>query len=132
MQAVHFLGPPEGDLALAQAAIYLSVSPKSDAAYQAMNAVREDVERTMAEPAPMNLRNAPTRLMKELGYSQGYQHAHQFEDAVVDMECLPPSLAGRRYYNPTDRGAEKRIAERLEEIRKRRAKPAEAEPEGKP
>jgi putative ATPase len=122
MQAVHFLGPPEGDLALAQAAIYLSVSPKSDAAYKAMNAVREDVERTIAEPAPMNLRNAPTRLMKELGYSQGYQHAHQFEDAIVDMECLPASLAGRRYYNPTDRGAEKRIAERLEEIRKRRRK----------
>jgi putative ATPase len=123
MQAVHFLGPPEGDLALAQAAIYLSVSPKSDAAYQAMNAVREDVERTMAEPAPMNLRNAPTRLMKDLGYHQGYQHAHQFEDAIVDMECLPPSLAGRRYYNPTDRGAEKRIAERLEEIRRCRRKP---------
>ena len=122
MQAVHFLGPPEGDLALAQAAIYLSVSPKSDAVYQAMNAVRADVERTIAEPAPMNIRNAPTRLMKELGYGEGYQHAHQFEDAIVDMDCLPPSLAGRRYYNPTTRGAEKRIAERLEEIRKRRGK----------
>jgi putative ATPase len=125
MQAAHFLGSPEGDLALAQAAVYLSVSPKSDSVYGAMNAVREDVERTVAEPAPMNLRNAPTRLMKDLGYSQGYQHAHRFEDAVVDMECLPPSLAGRRYYNPTDRGAEKRIAERLEEIRKRRQKPRE-------
>ena len=93
-----------------------------------MNAVKEDVERTMAEPAPMNLRNAPTRLMKDLGYSQGYQHAHGFEDAIVDMECLPPSLAGRRYYNPTGRGAEKRIAERLEEIRKRRGKQPDPEP----
>jgi putative ATPase len=120
MQAVHFLGIPEGDLALAQAAIYLSVSPKSDSAYQAMNAIREDVERTIAEPVPMNLRNASTRSMKEWGYGQGYQHAHQFEDAIVDMECLPPSLAGRRYYHPTDRGVEKRIAERLEQIRRRR------------
>ena len=120
MQAVHFLGIPEGDLALAQAAIYLSVAPKSDAAYRAMGAVHEDVERTIAEPAPMNLRNAVTRDMKAWGYGEGYQHAHQFENAMVDMECLPPSLAGRQYYFPTDRGVEKRIAERLEEIRKRR------------
>ena len=120
MQAVHFLGIPEGDLALAQAAIYLCVAPKSDAAYRAMGAVKADVEGTIAEPVPMNLRNAVTRAMKEWGYGEGYQHAHQFEDAMVDMECLPPSLAGRQYYFPTDRGVEKRIAERLEEIRKRR------------
>jgi putative ATPase len=122
MQAVHFLGIPEGDLALAQAAIYLSVAPKSDAAYRAMGAVHEDVEHTIAEPVPMNLRNAVTRSMKEWGYGEGYQHAHQFEDAMVDMECLPPSLAGRRYYFPTDRGLEKRIGERLEEIRKRKSR----------
>ena len=122
MQAVHFLGIPEGDLALAQAAIYLCTAPKSDAAYQAMNAVAQDVERTVAEPVPMNLRNAPTHDMKAWGYGSGYQHAHQFEDAIVDMECLPPSLAGRRYYLPTERGLEKRIAERLEEIRKGKTK----------
>ena len=122
MQAVHFLGIPEGDLALAQAAIYLSVAPKSDAAYRAMGAVKEDVEKTIAEPVPMNLRNAPTRAMKEWGYSEGYQHAHKFEDAITDMECLPPSLAGRQYYFPTDRGMEKRIAERLEEIRQAKQK----------
>jgi putative ATPase len=122
MRAVHFLGIPEGDLALGQAVIYLSMAPKSDAAYKAMLAIQEDVERTVAEPVPMNLRNAPTRLMKEWGYSQGYQHAHQFTDAIVDMECLPPSLAGRRYYFPTDRGVEKRIADRLEEIRRLRGK----------
>jgi putative ATPase len=120
MQAVHFLGIPEGDLALAQAAIYLCVAPKSDSAYRAMNAVHADVEQTIAEPVPMNLRNPVTRHMKEWGYGQGYQHAHQFEDAIVDMECLPPSLAGRRYYFPTDRGLEKRIGERLEEIRRLR------------
>jgi len=122
MQAVHFLGIPEGDLALAQAAIYLSVAPKSDAAYRALGAVREDVESTSAQPVPMNLRNAVTRDMKAWGYGEGYQHAHKFEDAMVDMECLPPSLAGRQYYFPTDRGVEKRIGERLEEIRRRRKK----------
>jgi len=118
MQAVHFLGIPEGDLALAQAAIYLCVAPKSDAAYKAMGAVRDDVQKTIAEPVPMNLRNAPTRAMKEWGYGEGYQHAHNFQDAVPGMECLPESLAGRQYYFPTDRGLEKRIAERLEEIRR--------------
>jgi putative ATPase len=121
MQAVHFLGIPEGDLALAQAAIYLCAAPKSDASYRALAAVMQDVEKTVAEHVPMNLRNAPTGLMKAWGYSQGYQHAHQFEDAVVDMDCLPPSLAGRQYYHPTDRGVEARIAQRLEEIRRLRA-----------
>jgi putative ATPase len=122
MQAVHFLGIPEGDLALAQAAIYLCVAPKSDAAYRAMGTVHEDVEKTIAEPVPMQLRNAPTRDMKAWGYGEGYQHAHNVENAIPDMECLPPSLAGRQYYFPTDRGVEKRIAERLEEIRKLKAK----------
>ena len=93
-QAVHFLGIPEGDLALAQAAIYLCVAPKSDASYRALGAVREDVEKTIAEPVPMNLRNAPTRHMKEWGYGEGYQHAHNVENAIPDMECMPPSLAG--------------------------------------
>ena len=122
MQAVHFLGIPEGDLALGQAAIYLCAAPKSDAAYRAMDRAHEDVEKTIAEPVPMNLRNAPTRDMKAWGYGAGYQHAHQFEDAIPDMECLPPSLAGRQYYFPTGRGLEKRIAERLEEIRKLKQK----------
>ena len=127
MQAVHFMGIPEGDLALAQAAIYLCAAPKSDASYRALGAVQEDVQQTIAEPVPMNLRNAVTRSMKEWGYGQGYQHAHQFDDAINDMECLPPSLAGRRYYFPTDRGVEKRIAERMEEIRRRRGKGPEPE-----
>ncbi len=129
MQAVHFLGIPEGDLALAQVAIYLCVAPKSDASYRAMDAVHADVERTIAEPVPMNLRNAPTRAMKAWGYGSGYQHAHQFENAIPGMECLPPSLAGRRYYFPTDRGIEKRVAERLEEIRKAKETRRNEEPE---
>jgi len=131
MQAVHFLGIPEGDQALAQAAIYLAVAPKSDAAYQALEQVRADVRTSVAEPVPLHLRNPVTRHMKAWGYGAGYQHAHQFEDALPDMECLPPSLAGRRYYLPTQRGIEKRIAERLEEIRQARARagpPPTAEP----
>jgi putative ATPase len=122
MQAVHFLGIPEGDLALGQAAIYLAVAPKSDAAYRAMNALSEDVQNSLTEPVPMHLRNAPTSAMKQWGYAVGYQHAHQFEDAISDMECLPPSLAGKRYYFPTDRGLEKRIGERMEEIRQAKVK----------
>jgi len=118
-EAVHFLGIPEGDLALAQVAIYLAIAPKSDASYRALGAVMEHVRNSVAEPVPMNLRNAVTRPMKAWGYGEGYQHAHKFEDAMVDMECLPPSLAGREWYHPTDRGVEKRITERLAEIRRR-------------
>jgi putative ATPase len=118
-ETVHFLGIPEGDLALAQLTIYLSIAPKSDASYKALGAVMDDVRNSVAEPVPMNLRNAPTRHMKAWGYGEGYQHAHKFEDAMVEMECLPPSLAGREWYHPTERGVEKRISERLAEIRKR-------------
>jgi putative ATPase len=127
MQAVHFLGIPEGDLALAQVAIYLSVAPKSDASYRALNETQADVQKTIAEPVPLHLRNAVTPAMKQWGYGEGYRHAHQFEDAVSGMECLPPSLAGRRYYHPTDRGAEKRIAERMEEVRRLREAAREKE-----
>jgi putative ATPase len=119
-QAVHFLGIPEGDLALAQAAIYLSVAPKSDASYQALNRVMQAVGERVAEPVPFHLRNAPTRAMKQWGYGEGYQHAHKLEDALPDMECLPESLAGTTFYEPTNRGLEQRISERLEEIRTRK------------
>jgi putative ATPase len=119
-QAVHFLGIPEGDLALGQATIYLAAAPKSDASYQALNRVMEAVENHRAEPVPLHLRNAPTGLMKSWGYGSGYQHAHKFEDALTDMECLPESLAGTRFYEPTNRGLEQKIAERLEAIRNRK------------
>ncbi len=125
MQAVHFLGIPEGDLALAQAAIYLAAAPKSDASYRALNRVMETVESHRAEPVPLHLRNAPTCAMKQWGYGAGYQHAHKFEDSLPDMQCLPESLIGTRFYEPTRRGAEERIAERLEEIRRRRQHPEE-------
>ena len=128
-QAVHFLGIPEGDQALAQVAIYLAVAPKSDAAYQALNDARAAARNGPSEPVPMHLRNAPTRAMKEWGYGRGYQHAHQFAGAVTDMQCLPPSLHGRRFYQPTDRGIESRIRDRLEQIRKaREAGPGPGEP----
>ncbi len=119
-QAVHFLGMPEGDLAIAQAVIYLAIAPKSDAGYKALGAVSEEVRTGRSEPVPMHLRNASTKAMKAWGYGSGYQHAHEFDDALNDMECLPESLAGRQWYFPTARGVEQRIKERLEEFRQRR------------
>jgi putative ATPase len=112
-QAVHFLGRPEGDLALAQAVVYLSQAPKSNAVYRAYGAVLKDVEETRNDPVPLHLRNAATGLMKGLGYGQGYQYAHDFANAQVDQEHLPPNLAGRRYYQPTDQGFEAKVAARL-------------------
>jgi putative ATPase len=114
--AMHFLGSPEGELALAQAVVYLALAPKSNAIYAAYGAVLSDVESTAAEPVPLHLRNAPTKLMKELNYGRGYQYAHDVEGRVADMECLPASLAGRRYYQPTGEGREKGLAQRMEEI----------------
>ena len=118
MQAVHFIGLPEGKLALAQLAIYLAQTPKSNAVYTAYSRVREDVEKTLNEPVPLHLRNAPTRLMKELGYGRGYRYAHQEEDAVADMECLPQSLSQRRYYQPGEQGFEKLVKARLDALRR--------------
>ena len=114
--AMHFLGHPEGELALAQAVVYLALAPKSNAVYTAYGAVREDIEATAAEPVPLHLRNAPTKLMKELDYGRDYQYAHDVEGRVADMECLPTSLAGRRYYQPTTEGREKLLAQRMDEI----------------
>jgi putative ATPase len=116
-QTAHFLGVPEGDQALAQTVIYLAIAPKSDAAYQALNAARAAVQQRPAEPVPAHLRNAPTRLMKEIGYGKGYEHAHQNADGLTAMECLPESLRGSVFYEPTERGTEERIAARLRAIR---------------
>jgi putative ATPase len=123
--AVDFIGMPEGNLALAQAVVYLSVAPKSNALYTAYGNVQADVESTAAEAVPLHLRNAPTRLMKGLGYSRGYQYAHDIESKVADMQCLPDNLRDRVYYHPTSEGIEKRIRERLDQIRRQRAKSAE-------
>ena len=123
--AVDFIGMPEGNLALAQAVVYLAVAPKSNALYIAYSTVQQDVERTAAEPVPLHLRNAPTQLMKGLGYSRGYQYAHDHESKVADMQCLPDNLREREYYAPTNEGVERRIRERMEEIKRLRATPSE-------
>jgi putative ATPase len=116
--AFDFLGIPEGNLALAQAAVYLSLAPKSNALYTAYGEVLEDVHKTEADPVPLHLRNAVTGLMKNIGYAQGYKYAHNFEDKVTDMTCLPDNLSSRQYYKPTDQGFEARIRTRMDEIRK--------------
>ncbi len=120
--AVDFIGMPEGNLALAQAVVYLSVAPKSNALYTAYGEVLRDVEQTAADPVPLHLRNAPTALMKGLGYGRGYEYAHDVEGKVADMECLPDNLRGRVYYQPTTEGIEKRVRERLEEIKRVRSR----------
>jgi len=126
--AVDFIGMPEGNLALAQAVVYLAIAPKSNALYTAYSTVQQDVERTAAEPVPLHLRNAPTGLMKGLGYGSGYKYAHDLDEKVADMQCLPDNLHDRIYYEPTSEGIEKRIRERLEEIKRRRAEASKHAP----
>ncbi len=116
-EAVRLVGLPECKLALAQAAVYLSIAPKSNALYTAYSEIESDVEKTVSEPPPLHIRNAPTRLMKDLGYGKGYQYAHDLEGKVADMECLPDALKGRQYYHPTDEGMERRIKEILDGIK---------------
>jgi putative ATPase len=113
-EAAHFIGMPEGNTALAQAAIYLATAPKSNAVYTAYSAAAADAHTQAADPVPLHLRNAPTKLMKQLDYGKGYQYAHDDPEAVASMDCLPESLAGRRYYRPTERGFEKEIKRRLD------------------
>src|SRR5579871_3129935 len=122
-EAFEFLGTPEGELAIAQAVVYLCAAPKSNAVYLAYGAVQEDVERTAQDPVPLHLRNAVTGLMKSFGYGEGYRYAHEYDAKVADMQCLPDNLKDRIYYRPTDEGVEKRIKQRLEEIRKAKANP---------
>jgi putative ATPase len=122
-EAFDFIGPPEGYLALAQAAVYLSLAPKSNALYTGYGEVHKDLQGTIAEPVPLHLRSAVTGLMGNLGYGKGYQYAHDAEEKVTDMTCLPESLAGRSYYKPTDQGFEARIRQRMEEIRRIKSKP---------
>jgi putative ATPase len=114
--AMDFLGSPEGELALAQAAAYLALAPKSNAVYTAWGAVSEDIENTRAEPVPLHLRNAPTKLLRDLNYGKDYQYAHDIEGKVAGMDCLPESLRDRRYYQPTSEGREKLLKQRMEEI----------------
>ena len=121
-EAVHFIGMPEGNTALAQAAIYLATAPKSNAVYLAYSEAAEDAIRELAEPVPLHIRNAPTRLMKELNYGKGYKYAHDEAEGIADMDCLPPSLSGKTYYEPTDRGFEDTIRQRIDAWKQARKK----------
>jgi len=116
-RAVEFVGLPEAQLNLAQAATYLACAPKSNASYLALLAAQKDVRQKSAYPVPLHLRNAPTQLMRELGYGKGYQYAHDFDEHIADMECLPDGLHGQRYYKPTDIGYEAVIREYLEKVK---------------
>ena len=123
--AMHFLGSPEGDLALAQAVVYLALAPKSNAVYTAYAEALADIQSQPAEPVPLHLRNAPTRLLQELDYGKGYQYAHDVQGKVAAMECLPTSLVGRRYYLPTNEGRERLLTQRMSEIRALRERGAD-------
>ena len=116
-QACHLIGMPECSVHLTQAVVYLSLAPKSNALYMAYNAAREDALKQLDEPVPMNIRNAVTGLMKDLGYGKGYQYAHDTADKIAAMQCLPDSLLGREYYHPTDQGLEYKFRDRLEQIK---------------
>lgn len=117
MQAVHFVGMPEGSLALAEAAVYLALAPKSNALYTGYGKVREDVAHTQAEPVPLHLRNPVTSLMRQVGYGKGYEYAHDHEERTTAMTCLPASLRNRRYFLPTTLGYEEKLKARLDELR---------------
>jgi len=127
--AVHFIGMPEGNTALAQAAIYMAVAAKSNAVYRAYLAAADAASKEIAEPVPLHLRNAPTRLMKDLEYGKGYRYAHdEAEGVAADMVCLPPAHEGRQFYEPTDRGLESEIRKKIEELRRKRGQtPTEPE-----
>ena len=117
-QACHFLGMPECDVHLTHAVVYLSMAPKSNALYTACEAVKKDVRTLRAEPVPLQIRNGVTGLMREQGYGKGYEYAHDTEEKLTHMQCMPDSLKDRTYYHPTQEGEEKKTAERLEEIKK--------------
>jgi len=123
--AFDFLGAPEGHLALAQAVVYLCLAPKSNSVYTAYGRVLEDVRKTEADPVPLHLRNAVTGLMKNVGYGEGYKYAHDFDEKLTDMTCLPDNLSGRTYFQPTDQGFELRLRQRLDEIRKLKSRATE-------
>jgi len=119
-EAFEFIGLPEGKLALAQCVVYLAAAPKSNSVYTAYGEVAEDVAHTRNDPVPMHIRNAPTGLMKGLGYGKGYQYSHDVEGKVADMDCLPDSLKGRTYFHPQDAGGEAELKRRLKEIKQKR------------
>lgn len=129
MEAFRFLGPPEGELALAQAAAYLATAPKSNAIYTAHKKIKETIKKTGYLPVPLHIRNAPTKLTKEIGYGKGYKYAHDFQDAYAAQEYLPEALGDRVFFRPTERGFEKTVKKRLEDWKKRACHDPDREPE---
>ena len=121
MEAYRFLGSPEGDLALAQVAVYLATAPKSNAIYTAYKRVQETIKKTGSLETPLHIRNAPTKLMKTMGYGKDYKYAHNYQDAIVSQEYLPEKIRGRRFYHPMDRGYEQTIKKRLDQWRSRKS-----------
>ena len=115
--ACHFIGMPECSVHLTQAVVYMSLAPKSNALYMAYEMAKRDAIRELAEPVPLVIRNAPTKLMKELNYGKGYQYAHDTEEKLTNMQCLPDSLAGKEYYRPTEQGLEAKYKAKLEKIK---------------
>ncbi|MBN1829854.1 MAG: replication-associated recombination protein A [Deltaproteobacteria bacterium] len=124
MQAFHFIGLPEGELALAQAAVYLATAPKSNALYSGFAKVKNSIKTRGTLPVPLHIRNAPTRLMRDLGYGKDYKYAHNYAEAFVPQDYLPDELAGERFYMPTERGYERTVKERLDKWRRMREKPS--------
>ncbi|MBN1190404.1 MAG: replication-associated recombination protein A [Dehalococcoidales bacterium] len=124
-QAVHFIGLPEGNLALAEAAVYMATAPKSNSLYTGYSSVQHEIKHGTHEPVPLHLRNAVTGLMKDLGYGKGYKYAHNFQDHYVEQEHLPGSLKGKQFYAPGNQGYERQIAARLRDLRQRRSKPGD-------
>ena len=120
-QACHFLGMPECSVHLTQAVVHMSIVPKSNSLYVAYNAAREDALNSLAEPVPLHIRNAPTKLMKDLNYGKGYQYAHDYDEKITSMECLPEKLRGREYYTPTEQGSEVHYKKRLANIKQWKA-----------
>jgi len=116
-QACHFIGMPECSVHLTEAVVYMSLAPKSNAMDVAYLRAKDDAQNDLAEPVPLVIRNAPTKLMKELDYGKGYQYAHDTKDKITNMQCLPDHLLGREYYTPTEQGVEGRFKERLEAIK---------------
>jgi len=125
-QAVHFIGMPEGNLALAEATVYLATAPKSNSIYKAYSKVQEEIKKSTSESVPLHLRNAPTSLMKQIGYGKGYKYAHDYPGHFVEQQNLPDSLRGKRYYAPSDQGYEKTILTRLKAWWRDFGKPPEA------
>jgi putative ATPase len=130
MEAFQFIGLPEGNLALAQAAVYLATAPKSNALYTAFQGVQKDVREKENMPVPLHIRNAPTSLMRDLGYGKGYKYPHDYSEHFVEEEYLPENLKGRIYYSPSDQGFEREIKKRLDYWRKKKSEKGEESPSG--